>query len=210
MATLHMVDGERFNSMTHFAGAALAAVGGIFLLAAAWSSGDGWRIASSGVYAATLLHLYLASSLYHSARGAAKDILRKLDHCAIYLLIAGTYTPFSLVTLGGTWGWSMFGVVWTLAVVGIVQEIWYAKGARILSLVIYLVMGWLALIGARPLFVALGWPGFAWLVSGGLCYTLGIAFYATDHKLRHGHGIWHLFVLAGSACHYVAILCYVA
>jgi hemolysin III len=145
---VHLVDGERFNSMTHIAGAAPAAVGGVFLLAAVRSSGDGGRIASSGVYAATMLHLYLASSLYHSARGAAKDILRKLDHCAIYLLIAGTYIPFSLVTLGGTWGWSMFGAVWTLAVFGIVQEIWYARGARILSLVIYLVMGRLALIGA--------------------------------------------------------------
>lgn len=205
-----MYAGKRFNSITHIAGAALAAVGGLFLLAAARSSGDGWRIAASSVYAATLLQLYMASSLYHGARGAAKVVLRKLDHCAIYLLIAGTYTPFTLVTLRGAWGWSMFGAVWALALFGIVQEIWYAKGTRILSLIIYVLMGWLAVIGAKPLVAALGWPGFAWLASGGLCYTLGIAFYATDHKVRHGHGIWHLFVLAGSACHYVAILRYVA
>ncbi len=209
LAALPVYPGERFNSITHIVGAALAAVGGVCLLAASWSSGDGWRIVSSGVYAAALFHLYLASTLYHSARGPAKEVLRKMDHCAIYLLIAGTYTPFTLVTLRATWGWPMFGAVWALAVFGLIQEIWYARGARVLSLVIYVVMGWFAVIGAKPLVSALGWPGFAWLVSGGVCYTLGIAFYATDHKVRHGHGIWHLFVLAGSACHYVAILCYV-
>jgi hemolysin III len=205
-----MYYGERFNSITHTVGAGLAAVGGILLVAVAWRSGDGWKIASFSVYAATLLHLYLASSLYHSARGAAKAVLRKIDHCAIYLLIAGSYTPFTLVTLRGAWGWPMFGVVWALALFGLVQEIWYAKGARVLSLVIYVMMGWIAVIVVKSLVVALGWPGFAWLVSGGLCYTVGIAFYATDHKVRHGHGIWHLFVLAGSSCHYVAILFYVA
>jgi hemolysin III len=157
-----------------------------------------------------LLILYLTSTLYHSLRGAAKEVLRRLDHCAIYLLIAGSYTPFTLVTLRGAWGWWMFGAVWTLALLGIVQEIWWARGARILSLLIYLMMGWLALIGIKPLIAALGWGGFAWLAAGGLFYTVGIAFYATDHKLRHGHGIWHLFVLGGSICHYFAVLLYVA
>jgi hemolysin III len=204
-----MYYGERFNSITHIVGAALAAAGGILLVAVAWRSGDSWKIASCSVYAATLVHLYLVSSLYHSVRGATKDILRKVDHCAIYLLIAGTYTPFTLVTLRGTWGWSMFGVVWALALFGLVQEIWYAHGTRILSLVIYVMMGWLAVIGVKPLIAALDWSGFIWLVSGGLCHTVGIAFYATDHKVRHGHGIWHLFVLAGSSCHYVTILLYV-
>jgi hemolysin III len=157
-----------------------------------------------------LLTLYLTSTLYHSVRGKAKAILQRLDHCAIYLLIAGTYTPFMLVTLRGPWGWSLFGVVWGLALFGIVQEYVYAKGARILSLVIYVAMGWLVVIGIKPLLAALEWNGFLWLVAGGLCYTGGIAFYATDHKLRHGHGIWHLFVLAGSSCHFIAILFYVA
>ncbi len=157
-----------------------------------------------------LLTLYLTSTLYHSVRGKAKDVLQRLDHCAIYLLIAGTYTPFMLVTLRGPWGWSLFGVVWGLALIGIVQEYVYAKGARILSLVIYVAMGWLVVIGIKPLIAALEWDGFLWLAAGGLCYTGGIAFYATDHKLRHGHGIWHLFVLAGSSCHFVAILFYVA
>jgi hemolysin III len=205
-----MFYGERFNIITHAVGAVLAAVGGVFLIIVAARDGDPGKIVSVSIYAAMLLTLYLSSSLYHGLRGAAKDVLRKLDHCAIYLLIAGSYTPFTLVTLRGAWGWSIFGVVWGLALVGIVQELCFAKGARILSLVIYVLMGWLALIGVKPLIVGLGWDGFIWLAAGGLFYTVGIAFYATDHKVRHGHGVWHLFVLGGSACHYVAVLFYVA
>jgi hemolysin III len=205
-----MYHGERFNSISHVVGAALAALGGALLIVVAARTGDPWKIASFGIYATMLLILYVTSSLYHSVRGAAKDVLRKLDHCAIYLLIAGTYTPFTLVTLHGIWGWWLFGVVWGLAAAGIAQEIWYAKGSRVLSLVIYMMMGWLALIGVKPLIASLGWNGFAWLAMGGLFYTVGIAFYATDHKVRHGHGIWHLFVLAGSTSHYIAVLAYVA
>ncbi|CDG83767.1 PAQR family membrane homeostasis protein TrhA [Janthinobacterium agaricidamnosum] len=205
-----MYYGERFNSITHTVGAALAVAGGALLIVVAARSGDPWKIVSFSIYAAMLLILYLTSTLYHSLRGKAKEVLRRLDHCAIYLLIAGSYTPFMLVTLRGPWGWSLFGVVWGLAVIGIAQEVWYARGARILSLVIYVLMGWLAVIGLKPLIAALSWDGFLWLVAGGLCYTGGIVFYATDHKLRHGHGIWHLFVLAGSICHYVAVLFYVA
>jgi len=133
--------GERFNSITHAVGACLAVAGGTVLITVAARGGDPWKITSFSIYAVMLLALYLTSSLYHAARGSAKDVLRKLDHCAIYLLIAGTYTPFTLVTLHGTWGWSMFGVVWSLALLGIGQEIWYARGARILSLVIYMMMG---------------------------------------------------------------------
>ncbi|WP_332858952.1 PAQR family membrane homeostasis protein TrhA [Janthinobacterium svalbardensis] len=205
-----MYHGERFNSISHTVGAALAAIGGVILIVAAARTGDPWKIVSCSVYAVMLLTLYLTSTLYHSVRGKAKAVLQRLDHCAIYLLIAGTYTPFMLVTLRGPWGWSLFGVVWGLALFGIVQEYVYAKGARILSLVIYVAMGWLIVIGIKPLLAALEWNGFLWLVAGGLCYTGGIAFYATDHKLRHGHGIWHLFVLAGSSCHFIAILFYVA
>ena len=205
-----MYYGERFNSITHVVGAALAAASGVLLIVVAARTGDPWKIVSCSVYAVMLLTLYLTSSLYHSIRGAAKDVLRKMDHCAIYLLIAGSYTPFTLVTLRGPWGWSLFGVVWALALFGIVQEIWYARGARVLSLVIYVMMGWLALSGIVPLIAALGRDGFIWLAAGGLFYTVGIAFYATDHKVRHGHGIWHLFVLGGSICHYIAVLFYVA
>ncbi|WP_317201928.1 PAQR family membrane homeostasis protein TrhA [Janthinobacterium sp.] len=205
-----MYYGERFNSISHSVGAALAGVGGVALVVLAARAGDPWKIVSFSVYALMLLALYLTSTLYHSARGPAKDVLRKLDHCAIYLLIAGSYTPFTLVSLRGPWGWSLFAVVWALAVLGIIQELRYAKGARLLSLLIYVLMGWLAVVGVKPLLAALGWDGFLWLAGGGLFYTVGIIFYATDHKLRHGHGIWHLFVLAGSVCHYVAVLRYVA
>ena len=206
-----MYPGERFNSISHLVGAVLAAIGGVVLIVVAALTGDVWKIISCSVYAAMLLTLYITSSLYHSVRSSkTKTLLQRLDHCAIYLLIAGTYTPFMLVTMRGPWGWSLLGVVWGLAVIGIVQEYLYAKGARILSLVIYVLMGWLIVVGIKPLLAALEWNGFLWLAAGGLCYTGGIGFYATDHKLRHGHGIWHLFVLAGSICHFVAILFYVA
>jgi len=205
-----MVHGERFNGITHGVGAMASILGGVLLVGIATRSGDAWKVVSVSIYSLTLLLLYLSSTLYHSTRGATKDVLRKMDHCAIYLLIAGTYTPFTLVTLRATIGWTMFGVVWTLAVLGIAQELLYARRGRVLSLVIYVVMGWLAVVGIGPLIDALGRTGFAWLAAGGVSYTAGIVFYATDHKVRHGHGIWHLFVLAGSSCHYIAILLHVA
>lgn len=205
-----MYYGEKFNSISHMVGAVLATIGAVALIVPAAQLGDPWKIVSFSIYGAMLLALYVTSALYHSARGPAKDVLRKFDHCAIYLLIAGSYTPFTLVTLRGAWGWSLFGTIWGLALLGIAQEIWLAKGKRILSLVIYVVMGWLALIAVVPLFTALTGTGFLWLAAGGLMYTVGIFFYATDHKLRHGHGVWHLFVLGGSACHYFAVLFYVA
>ncbi|HEX7558827.1 MAG TPA: hemolysin III family protein, partial [Usitatibacter sp.] len=161
-------------------------------------------------YGTTLFLLYLISTLYHSMRGRAKAVLRTLDYCSIYLLIAGTYTPFALVTLNGAWGWTLFGTVWALAVVGIVQECVLARGARLFSLAIYLLMGWLAIVAVAPLFHALAWTGMAWLVGGGLLYTAGIVFYLFDERIRHFHGIWHLFVVAGSAAHYVAIVAFVA
>ncbi len=205
-----MQRGERFNSISHLVGAALSVAGTAVLVTLAARLGDPWKIVSFSIYGATLVTLYIFSTLYHSVRGRAKDVLRKFDHCAIYLLIAGSYTPFALVTLRGAWGWSLLGAVWSLALLGIVQEIWLARGARVLSLVIYVLMGWLALLVISPLWLALHPAGFAWLVTGGVLYTGGIAFYATDHKLRHGHGVWHLFVMAGSACHFFAVLLHVA
>ena len=205
-----MYHGERFNSITHLTGTALAAVGATVLIVLASLQGDPWKIVSFSIYGCMLFALYILSTLYHSLRGRAKDVFRKLDHCSIYLLIAGTYTPFTLVPLRGAWGWSLFGVIWGLAALGIAQEAWLGKGARILSLVIYVLMGWLSVIAVKPLIAALTPAGFAWLAAGGLFYTGGIIFYALDEKLRHGHGIWHLFVLAGSASHYLAILLYVA
>ncbi|QDZ28025.1 hemolysin III family protein [Noviherbaspirillum sp. UKPF54] len=205
-----MYYGERFNSISHLIGALFAATGAMVLIFVAARLGDPWKVVSFSIYGAMLFALYVTSTLYHSVRGRAKDVMRKLDHCAIYLLIAGSYTPFTLVTLRGPWGWSLFGTIWGLALLGVVQELWLAKGARILSLAIYVLMGWLALVAIVPLISALSWDGFAWLAAGGLFYTVGIIFYATDEKLRHGHGVWHLFVLGGSATHYFTVLFYVA
>jgi hemolysin III len=161
------------------------------------------------LYGATLMVLYGASTLYHGLRGRAKAVFQRLDHLAIYLLIAGTYTPFALVTLRGAWGWSLFGVIWGLALAGMALEFLPRRGPRVLPVVLYVAMGWLALIALKPLLAALPRAGFLWLLAGGLSYTLGVVFYALDERLRHAHGVWHLFVLAGSAGHYVAVLRYV-
>lgn len=200
---------EKFNAITHLAGAVLALVGTVVLIVQAASGGDAWKVVSVSIYGATLVLLYTFSSLYHSLRGKAKIILRELDHHSIYLLIAGSYTPFCLVTLRGPMGWTLFGVVWGLAVLGSLQELIFKRGARILSVVIYVVMGWVAILATAQLKHALGASGFAWLLAGGLLYTIGIVFYAIDTRLTHAHGIWHLFVIAGSASHYIAILFYV-
>ena len=205
-----MYPGERFNGYTHLAGTVLATAAATVLVVAAALKADPWRIVSFSLYGATLVLLYGVSTLYHGTRGRAKDLLRKLDHCSIYLLIAGSYTPFALVSLNGPWGWSLFGVVWGLAVLGIVQECWLARGARVMSLVIYCVMGWLALVALPPLHQSLGTPGLGWVVAGGLIYTAGIVFYVFDERIAHFHGIWHLFVLAGSAAHFTAGAAYVA
>ena len=206
-----MEHGERFNTWTHAAGTLLAIAGSAVLIVMGALSADARKIVSFSIYGATLILLYLASTLYHNARqGRAKYILGKLDHNAIYLLIAGTYTPFLLVTLKGAWGWSLFGVVWGLALVGIVQEIWLSRRTRIVSMILYVLMGWVVLVAIVPLAHRLSWAGFGWLLAGGLTYTVGIVFYLNDEKFRHWHGIWHLFVLAGSMLHYWTIFLYVA
>jgi hemolysin III len=204
-----MYHGERFNALTHLVAAAFALAGAVVLIVLAALGGDAWKVTSAAIYGLTLVVLYAISAAYHSMRGRAKDILRELDHQSIYLLIAGSYTPFCLVTLRGPWGWSLLGVVWGLAALGGAQELWSASGARILSVVTYVVMGWVALVALVPLWQALGPDGFAWLAAGGLFYTFGIVFYALDTRVTHAHGVWHLFVIAGSVCHYVAILHYV-
>ena len=205
-----MYPGERFNAITHLVGAALALAGLVVLVVVAARQGDPWKVVSFSLYGATLLMLYGSSTLYHSLRGRAKTIFRRFDHLTIYLLIAGTYTPFMLVTLRSGWGWSLFGVVWGLAIAGMALEFLPRKGPRILPVVIYLGMGWLVLLALRPLWQALPLRGFVWLLAGGLFYTVGVIFYGLDEKLRHAHGVWHLFVLAGSISHYVAIFFYVA
>jgi len=204
-----MYYGERFNSLTHLVGAALALAGAIVLVVLAAVSGDPWKVIGVSIYGVALVLLYSFSTLYHSLRGRAKNILRELDHQSIYLLIAGSYTPFCLVTLRGIWGWSLLGIVWTLAVLGGLQDLRPRTEARVLSVVIYLLMGWVVLVALVPLLQALGPDGFAWVAAGGLFYTVGILFYALDSRLTHAHGVWHLFVIAGSATHYFAILHYV-
>ncbi len=204
-----MYHGERFNAWTHLVGAVLACIGAVWLLVMASLDGSPWKIVSVAIYGLTLLLLYSISTVYHSVRGRSKVIMQKLDHLSIYLLIAGSYTPFCLVTLRGAWGWWLFGIVWGLALIGMLQEIKPRSEARILSIVIYAVMGWIVLVAVKPLIASLGMTGFIWLATGGAFYTIGIIFFALDHRLRHAHGIWHLFVIVGSVLHFVAISAYV-
>jgi hemolysin III len=196
--------GERFNSISHLVGAVLALVGLVVLVVLAALHGGAVRIVSAAVYGASLLILYTSSTLYHSFKGAAKRVFRRLDHVAIYLLIAGTYTPFTLVVLKGRIGWWLFGSVWALAVVGMLQELRPTRH-RWLSVVIYVAMGWIGMLAFKPLAGALGTAGLVWLLVGGLCYTGGVAFYALDRRIPAFHGIWHLFVLAGSLAHFLVI-----
>ena len=204
-----MYYGEKFNATTHVVGAVLALAGSIVLVVVAALGGDPWKVVGVAIYGVSLVSLYSVSGLYHSLQGRPKDILRELDHQSIYVLIAGSYTPFCLVTLRGPWGWSLLGIVWGLAVLGGLQEFRPRNGARVLSVVVYLLMGWVVVVALVPLLEALGPAGLTWLVAGGLFYTVGIVFYALDTRLTHAHGVWHLFVLAGSANHYYAILRYV-
>ncbi len=204
-----MYKGERFNSITHLIGAVLSIAGLVVLVVLASDQGDPWKIVSASIFGVTLVLLYSFSTLYHSIRGKNKAIFRKLDHHAIFFLIAGSYTPFTLVTLRGAWGWSLFGIIWGLAIIGMIVESLPVKGKRILPVIFYVLMGWTCLIAIKPILDSLPITGFYWLLAGGVFYTVGIIFYAFDKHVRHFHGIWHLFVLAGSLCHYFAILYYV-
>ncbi|AKX50456.1 PAQR family membrane homeostasis protein TrhA [Thiopseudomonas alkaliphila] len=204
-----MYYGERFNAISHCVGAVLALIGcACLVISSAWQ-GAVKEIVSASVYGGSLVTLYTTSTLYHSVSGRLKQIFQKLDHCAIYLLIAGSYTPFTLITLEGAWGWTLFGINWSLAVIGIIQEFWLGKRTRVLSLIIYLVMGWLIVIALKPLVAAMPVAGLAWLVGGGVTYSLGVIFFVLDEKIQHGHGIWHLFVLAGSIMQFISIFVYV-
>ncbi len=207
-----MYKGEKFNSITHVVGAGLAILGLVVLVVLAAWHGDAWQVVSFSIYGGSLVLLYSSSALYHSFRGRAKAVFRKLDHGSIYILIAGTYTPITLITLRTAspgWGWAIFGIVWGLAVIGVVTDALPTRGRRILPIVLYLMMGWLIMAAVVPLWEALPIGGFAWLLAGGLAYTLGGTFYVFDSKVKHFHGIWHLFVLAGSVCHYLVMLLYV-
>jgi len=196
------------NAITHGIGAVLAIAGAIYLIAAS-SHGTPWLIVSCSVFSTTLILVYLCSTLYHSlVRSGARHVFQVLDHSAIYLLIAGTYTPFTLISLRGPVGWALFGVEWTLAVAGVIFKSLAVGRLAVASALVYLFQGWFIVFAARPLLHAIGWHGIAWLGAGGLAYTLGVVFFALD-RLRYFHATWHLFVLAGSVAHYFAILFYV-
>ena len=204
-----MQHGEKLNTITHLGGAVLAFGASIPLLARAFDANGHLGLASTAVYAASLVLMYVCSTAYHGSTGALKALLQRFDHLSIYLLIAGSYTPFCMLMLHGSAGWILLGVVWGLAIVGILQETRPRSGARVMSMLVYLAMGWSAATMIKPLHAGLGPAGFAWLLGGGLAYTAGILFYVLDARLRHAHGIWHLFVLAGSAAHYITIYFYV-
>jgi hemolysin III len=207
-----MYHGEKLNSISHLVGSALSLVGLGALLTIGIQHHDPIMLTSFAIFGATLVLLYTMSTLYHSFYPPGlKKLFQKMDHISIYLLIAGSYTPFMLVSLGDEHGPLMLGAVWCLALVGIALEFYGSKRNEPLQLGIYLLMGWIALAQTDNLRQALSDSGFAWLAGGGIAYTLGIIFYVLGHRntLRHAHGIWHLFVLLGSACHFVAVIGYV-
>ena len=202
---------EIANSISHGIGLIAALAGTPFLVMYAVRHGDTGFIAGASIFAATMVLLYLSSTLYHSLpAGKAKRVFRIIEHSAIFLLIAGTYTPFTLGVLRGGWGWTLLGLVWGLALAGVILKIFDRMSHPIISTGLYLLMGWLIVIAADPMLVRVPLSGLLWLVAGGVAYTAGVAFFVTDARLRYGHFIWHLFVMAGTACHYFAVLWYSA
>ena len=201
---------EVANSVSHGA-ALLASIAAVPVLIVAASHAGAASIVGAGVFGATMVLLYLASTLYHALpAGRAKRVFMKLDHGAIFLFIAGSYTPFTLGALGGPWGWTLFGLVWAIAAVGIALKGVDRLSRPWLSTGLYLVMGWLVVIAAVPLIEHVPLPGLAWLAAGGLAYTAGVVFFALDSRLRYAHAAWHGFVVAGTSCHFFAVLGYAA
>lgn len=201
---------EIFNSITHGIGALLSIVALVILVAFASIRGDVWRIVSFSIYGFTLFFLYLSSTLYHSIfHEKAKKILRIFDHASIYLLIAGSYTPITLVSMRGTWGWILFGLIWLLAITGIILKIISIDKIKYFSIFLYILMGWLIIIALKPMLMMIPEGLFSWLLTGGLIYTFGVIFYVWK-RIPFNHGIWHLFVLGGSLVHYLGILFYLA
>ena len=199
---------EVANSLTHGLALVFVAVGAPVLVAAALRQGTAGDVVAVSVFAAAMALMYGASTVYHALKpGRAKHVFHVLDHAAIYLLIAGTYTPFTLGVLQGAWGWSLFWLVWALAILGIVVKLVAGFRWHRVSVAVYVAMGWIAIVAIKPLMEALPAAGLAWLLAGGIAYTAGVAFYV-NKRLRYSHAIWHLFVLAGTACHYVAVLRY--
>ncbi len=202
-----MYHGERFNSISHLIGLLLAVAASSVLITLVSLTGDPWKIVSSSIFAGAMIFLYGFSTLYHSIRGESKTFFQQLDYMAIYIMIAATYTPFTLVSLRGESGWWVFTIIWGLAILGMFQEIVRKPSPqRKLSLTIYLIMGWMVVSVGKTLFRSLDNVSLVFLILGGLFYTSGVIFFVNDTKWKHAHGIWHLFVLAGSICHYSCIL----
>jgi hemolysin III len=200
---------ELANAMTHGVGLALSVVGWVALVVLSGMAGDGWDLAASAVYGGSLVFLYSTSTLYHSVRRPrTKKLLRILDHVAIFLLIAGTYTPFTVVLMREGWGWTLLGLVWGLALAGLLFKLFSKHRFHPAATSLYLVMGWLGILFADPMSAALPAGGLLLIVAGGLAYTVGVVFYGW-HSLRYSHAIWHVFVLVGSICHYIAVALYV-
>ena len=201
---------EIANSITHGIGAILSIAALSILVVFASQHKDAWRIVSFSIYGATLFLLYLTSTLYHAfTHEKLKKFFRLMDHSCIYLLIAGTYTPPTLIAMRGAWGWTLFGLIWTMAAAGLVFKAFNMGKYQFISVVIYIIMGWLAIIAIKPMLAALPAGMFAWFLGGGLFYTFGVVFYAWE-KLPYNHAIWHLFVLGGSITHFFGILFYLA
>lgn len=200
---------EIFNAVTHGVGVVFAVAALTLMIVFASLYGNAWHIVSVTIYGTTLVMLYVASTLYHSfTNEKVKKVFKILDHSAIFLLIAGTYTPFMLVTIRGVMGLLLLSVVWTFAIVGIILKIFFVGRFNVLSTLFYIFMGWLVVVALKPLIAAMPAPGVRLLVAGGLLYTLGSFFYIRKNK-AFNHGIWHLFVLGGSVCHFLAVLLYV-
>jgi len=202
---------EIANSVSHGLGFVAALVAAPVLIATTAQTGKALNVVGACIFAATMVLLYCASTVYHAVVHApAKALLRKLDHGAIYLLIAGTYTPFTLGALNGPWGWTLFGLVWSLAAVGVLLKAFDRIEHPLASLGLYMFMGWLCVIAIGPLVERVPFQGLVLLAAGGFAYMAGVAFFATDSRVRYGHFVWHLFVLAGTGCHFFAVLGYAA
>lgn len=197
---------EMANSISHGVGLLAALVGTPFLIRNAVEQGDVAFTVGTILFCATVIILYFTSTLYHAfPAGKAKRVFRVIDHSAIFLLIAGTYTPFTIGVLHGSWGWTLFGIVWGLAIAGVILKAFDKASHPVLSTGLYLLMGWVVLIAVDPLFARVPSASLFWLFAGGLSYTAGVVFYATDSRLQYGHLIWHLFVIVGSTCHFFAV-----
>jgi hemolysin III len=200
---------EVASAITHGVGTLLAVAGLVALVVLAGASGDTMRVVTLSIFGACLVLTYLASTLYHALpRGRWKYRALILDHASIYLLIAGSYTPVLLVVLYGTWGWTLLGIIWTTAAVGVVLKLFFVERFRLLSTMMYVVMGWILVVAIKPMLAVMPAGGWGWLVGGGVAYTLGVAFYLWE-RLPFNHAIWHLFVIAGSVCHFLLMLWYV-